>query len=87
MKKNMAFQLYIKPKVRKQLENLSEKDRVRVARVLEVIRDDPFSGKQLHGTRSGQYSFRVWPYRIVYRIEKAKLLVLVIAFGHRQGVY
>jgi len=56
-------------------------------RVLEVIQDDPFSGKQLHGPRAGQYSFRVWPYRIIYRVEKEKLLVLVIAFGHRQGVY
>ena len=83
----MSFQLYIKPSVRKQLEKLRGKDRARVVRVLEVIQDDPYSGKQLHGTRAGQYSFHVWPYRIIYRVEKEKLLVLVIAFGHRQGVY
>ncbi|MBU4299512.1 type II toxin-antitoxin system RelE/ParE family toxin [Patescibacteria group bacterium] len=35
----------------------------------------------------GAYSYRVWPYRIIYRIYKNLLLIIVIRIGHRQGVY
>ena len=83
----MPFQLYLKPKIRKKLQNIQEKDRKRIVNVFDAIVADPFSGKQLHGERIGQYSVRVWPYRIIYRIDKNKLLVIIIQFGHRQGVY
>ncbi|OJI06872.1 hypothetical protein BK004_01900 [bacterium CG10_46_32] len=60
---------------------------MRVLQILGEIEANPFLGKKLHGKREGQYSFRVWPYRIVYKIYKNELLVVVIEFGHRQGVY
>lgn len=83
----MTFQLYLKPRARKKLQNIPEKDRKRVVDALDFIVADPFSGKQLHGERAGQFSLRVWPYRIIYRVDKNLLLVMVIDFGHRQGVY
>ena len=55
--------------------------------VLGEIEANPFLGKKLHGKREGQYSFRVWPYRIVYKVYKNELLILVIDFGDRRDVY
>ena len=83
----MPFQLYLKPKIRKKLQDIQEKDRKRIIDTLDSLVADPFAGKQLHGERAGQYSVRAWPYRIVYRIDKNRLLVIIIEFGHRQGVY
>ena len=83
----MKFQLYLTPKVRKKLRAIQEKDRKRVLNALEAILSDPFSEKQLHGQRATQYSVRVWPHRIIYRVDKDKLLIIVIEFGHRQGIY
>lgn len=83
----MAFRVLVKNKVRKVIDNLGIRDRWRVSRCLRNLAQDPFSGKKLHGEHQGEYSIRVWPYRIVYKIYKRELIVLVIEFGHRQGVY
>lgn len=83
----MAFTLYLKPNARKELNKLSAKERPRVLLILEDIKADPFGGKQLHGKRKGQYSVRVWPYRFVYTVNRNRLVIIVIGFGHRQGVY
>ena len=48
---------------------------------------DPFQGKKLKGELRGQYSIRVWPYRIIYQIYKKELIITIIDVGHRQGVY
>ena len=83
----MAFTLRVEPKAQKDIDKLSEQYRTRVIQILGEIEANPFLGKKLQGKREGQYSVRVWPYRIVYKIYKHELLVLVIEFGHRQGVY
>jgi len=51
------------------------------------MRSDPFIGKNLKGERKGQYSYEVWPFRIIYEVYKSELIVLIIKVGHRQGVY
>jgi len=83
----MAFTLRVKPKVQKNIHKLPEQYRVRTLQILSEIEANPFLGKKLHGKRAGQYSLRVWPYRIVYKIYKNELLILVIDFGDRGGVY
>jgi mRNA interferase RelE/StbE len=83
----MTFTLKIKPKAEKNLDKLPVQYRARVVQTLRGILSDPFAGKKLHGARSGQYSIRVWPYRIIYTIEKRELIVFVIDVDHRQGVY
>lgn len=83
----MVFRVLVKNKVQKIIDNLSIRDRWRVGKSLRNLAQDPFLGKKLHGEHQGEYSIRVWPYRIVYKIYKHELVVLVIEFGHRQGVY
>ncbi|MBU4347221.1 type II toxin-antitoxin system RelE/ParE family toxin [Patescibacteria group bacterium] len=83
----MAFVLEIKPKARKDLDKIPENYRARIIAALDEIVRDPFSGKKLSGKKKGLFSFRVWPYRIIYAILGKELVVLVISIGHRQGVY
>ena len=83
----MPFALLVKPQAQKSINKLSVKDRGRVLSALEAIQADPYSGKKLHGQRMDEYSARVWPYRLVYKIYKEKLVVVVVEFDHRQGVY
>ena len=83
----MAFTLHVKPKAQKNIDKLPEQYRERALQILDEIEINPFLGKKLHGKHEGQYSLRVWPYRIVYKIYKNELLVLIIEFGHRQSVY
>jgi mRNA-degrading endonuclease RelE of RelBE toxin-antitoxin system len=83
----MGYQLRIKPSAKKELNKLPQKDYYRALAALSVIAKDPFAGKKLEGKRAGQYSMRIWPYRIIYSIYKKELLIIVIAIGQRQGIY
>ena len=44
-------------------------------------------GKRLANEFEGTWSARVGPYRIVYRIDDAILVVDVVRLGHRSDVY
>ncbi|MBI2890120.1 MAG: type II toxin-antitoxin system RelE/ParE family toxin [Nitrospirae bacterium] len=59
----------------------------RVAGALDDLAHDPHAGKPLKGRLAGRYSHRVGPYRIIYVLRRAKLLVLVIDIGHRREIY
>ena len=83
----MEYRLYLKPNVEKNLNKFPQKDIYRIQMALTVIASNPFSGKKLDGERKGEWSFRVWPYRIIYKIYRHELVILVISIGHRQGVY
>ena len=83
----MVYQVSIKPSAAKELEKLPEKDYYRVLSAFAILSNNPFIGKKMKGEYDGRYSYRVWPYRIVYEIHKKELVVLVITVGHRQGAY
>jgi mRNA interferase RelE/StbE len=44
-------------------------------------------GKALTGDKAGLWRYRVRDYRIICRIEDDRLIVLVLAVGHRKTVY
>lgn len=77
----------VKPSAQKQLEKLSKADYYRTLSAFSVLSNNPFIGKKMFGEYYGCYNYRVWPYRIIYKIEKQEMFILVIQIGHRQGVY
>lgn len=81
------FTLHLSKTAEKELDRLKSDTRQRVLRTLTNIEKDPFSGKKLKGKLQGIYSYRVWPYRIIYEINKKDKAVLVSRIAHRQGVY
>ena len=60
----------------------------RLDEAIESLADDPRpSGcRKLAGT-TDRYRVRVGDYRIVYRIDDGKVVVLVLLIGHRREVY
>lgn len=54
---------------------------------IENIGKNPFCGKKLSGKLKGLYSFRVWPYRIIYQIYREIVTVVIVDIGHRQRIY
>ena len=50
--------------------------------------EDPrVHGKPLTANRVGQWRYRVGDYRIITKIEDNRLVILVIAIGHRRDIY
>lgn len=81
------YTVVFKKSAEKQFHALPEKLRERVLAALQGVSADPFHGKKLHGDWAGRYSVRVWPYRIVYTIEKEVVTVTIVAIAHRKDVY
>ena len=64
----------IRERIREKIDSLAENPR-------------PHGVKALQGSQKGHLRLRVGEYRIVYRVEDDRLLVLVVAVGHRREVY
>lgn len=60
---------------------------LRIAHAINTIASDPGVGVPLKGTLKGLHKYRVGPYRIIYKIHHARLLVIVIDIGHRKEIY
>ena len=72
-------------RAKKQLDKLPNREAKKVLRKISALEDESVSGKFLRGDFAGFISLRVWPYRIIYRIEKQ--VIVIVSIGHRQGVY
>ena len=44
-------------------------------------------GKPLRGDKSGIWRYRVRDYRILCQIQQSRVVVLVVAVGHRRDIY
>ncbi len=54
----------------------------------DKLMTDPLKfGLPLRRNLFGLFKLRVGDYRIIYKIEKAEVVVLVISVGHRKDVY
>lgn len=83
----MAYVIVIPKKVQKDLKKIDSRYQKKIKIAFLALAGDPFIGKKLEGIYKGQWSVRVWPYRIIYEIYDRKLIVLIIRVGHRQGIY
>lgn len=68
------------------LKRIPQPWRDRVEKALEAIAQDPFRGKKLQ-SKVGKWRVRVWPYRIIYRVDKQKKVIEVLQIGHRGSIH
>lgn len=79
------LQVIITPKAQKQYEHLPHIQQTKIKKKLSTLENDPYAGKKLFGELAELRSLRVWPYRIIYYINKNKIFITSIV--HRQGAY
>ena len=83
----MLYRVIVPKKVQGEIARVDSRYRQRILAVLTILANEPRRGKQLRGDHEGEWSYRVWPQRILYRIKKQKLIVLIVRIGNRQGIY
>lgn len=75
----------------KQIQNLDRKAQQSIIRFLrqriEPAGDPRQWGKALHGEKRGLWRYRVGDYRLICDIQDERVIVLVLAVGHRKDVY
>ena len=83
----MMYRIELSKRAKKDLEKIDGRWKIRVKAAFMALKMNPFLGKPLEGEYKGLHSYRVWPYRIVYKIIKSDIVILVFRVAHRQGVY
>ncbi len=83
----MTYRIELRPAAVKALRSIPQPqmNRLRGAIALLASNPRPPGAKKLR-TRDA-YRVRVGDYRIIYTIEDDVLLIVVLALGHRQGIY
>ena len=87
----MAWTIEYDPRAQKDLESLDRATQIEIIDYMDsriATDEDPRRfGKALRHGKRGLWRYRVRDYRIVCEIREARLVVLVIAVGHRSTVY
>ncbi len=81
------FNLVFKESVFRDLKEIPKQDVQRILERINALRDDPhppgsvkLSGKEYYRVRQGNY-------RIIYGVQDAQLVVMVIKVGRRREIY
>ena len=87
----MTFRVVFTESARKELKKLDKYTQkiilLWLQKNLDGCTDPRIHGKALTANKVGQWRYRVGDYRILASIEDDKLVILVIAVGHRREVY
>ena len=86
----MAWSIEFERKARRSFDKLADPIAVRIAGALKRVAqsENPRDhGHALSGEWAGSWRYRVGDYRVIARIEDGRMVILVIAVGHRREVY
>ena len=85
-----AYSIEFTKSAKKEFDRLSDRMQDRVLEALGILSQNPFSEllktKKIKGAQN-LYRIRISAYRIVYDVQKDRLLIIVIKIGHRKEVY
>lgn len=79
------MEIFYTSRSEKQLVKIPKRELKKIFVKIEKLCLETSSGKALKGEFEGLFSIRSWPYRIIYKVEKNKLIIFSVA--HRQGAY
>ena len=87
----MTFRVVFTESARKELKKLDKYTQkiilLWLRKNLDGCTDPRIHGKALTANKVGQWRYRVGDYRILASIEDDKLVILVIAVGHRREIH
>lgn len=83
----MPFTIVFKPSVLKKSKRFPKKDLKRIKEKLDSLCEDPYVNAIKVREIKDVWRVRVGDYRILYRIENNRMVILVVRIDHRKQVY
>jgi len=81
------YKVVLTKQAKKGYEKLPKKIKVKCLGILKKLKEEPDLGKQLVGALKNYRSIRLVNYRIVYKKERNKLIIIIVSIRHRKDVY
>jgi mRNA interferase RelE/StbE len=85
--KKLPYHILYTREAKKNIEKLDPSIKKIIRKAIESLAINPVKGKPLAYDLAGLHSLRTSDYRIIYRIREKKLLIIVVAVGHRKEIY
>lgn len=82
-----SYRVLIKPSAARELEELPQKDRARIATKITTLAGNPRPTGSEKLSAQEEYRVRQGHYRVVYSISDTEKTVLVVKVAHRREVY
>lgn len=83
----MTYAVEILRSAQRQLARIDRQDHHRIIDAILALASNPRPPKCKKLSGRPAWRIRVGPYRIIYEIHDGRLVVLVVAIGHRREVY
>lgn len=83
----MMYSLKVAPPARKRLKHIQKLYEEEVVAALKEFKEDPFSGKSLIEDLTGERSYRIDVYRIIYTVNDKDKIVYILSARHRSISY
>lgn len=58
----------------------------RIEKAIDILQGDPYYGEKMSGELSDKRKIRVWPYRIIYKINEKKRAIFIFEVARRGSV-
>jgi mRNA interferase RelE/StbE len=83
-----SYRIEVSATAEKQIRRLRREDQLRVLRAIRPLATDPTppGSRQLRGY-DDVYRIRVGTFRVLYRVEGRRLLIIILKVGHRKEIY
>ena len=82
-----SYRLLIKPSAAKELQALPANDRKRVVTRIEGLASDPRPPGTEKLSGAEKYRLRQGDYRVLYSVDDAQKILVIVKIGHRRDVY
>jgi len=83
----MNYRIILTKKFDKKFSSLDREMQLRVIEKIKILKIKPDIGKPLKGKFKGLSSLRIGDYRMIYKIDKKKNIIYVVAINHRKSAY
>lgn len=78
--------VYVSTQIRKSLLKIPSPWIERIEKAIDALELSPYVGEKMNGDMSDSRKVKIWPYRIIYKIEKDKKVIKITEAGHRGGM-
>ena len=75
--------VYVSKSIRKSLLRIPSPWSERIENAINALKIDPFYGEKMTGKLKDKRKIRIWPYRIIYKVEKQTKIIKIMEAGHR----